>query len=243
VTITGTWNGLSTIVMSKYGSEGQYQHALSNPIAVYGSTWAVTRFSGTIIYSGIASNDTVQKPNDTNPATRILEEAKDKPWYKTVKASELLYAVEHPRLVERSTALSENTRKQLLATEDPEEQAGLLLDDLASPSHYVALNAYNGPQFTEEFVTGIEAGKLLTLLGDRFPEVKPMIVDRLATMVRASETPDPARGAAIHFLGTIDPEQVGMLKSELEQKRTTTEGMPYTSYSDYYLAKSAPKDQ
>ncbi len=36
VTINGTWNGLGTTVMSKYGTQGQYQHALSNPIRVYG---------------------------------------------------------------------------------------------------------------------------------------------------------------------------------------------------------------
>jgi len=238
VTITSAWNGLSTIVMSKYGSQGQYQHALSNPIVVYGSNWSVIRFTAgtTIYYYGTAIGDPKQKLE--SPAERFLAERETKPWFNTVKASEVLYATEHPRIVARSTALKEATRLRLLATENPEEQATLLLQDLADPSHSIALSPYSGPQFTEEFVTGIEAGKLLVLLGEQHPELRHMLADHLATLVKASDAADVTRGAAVYFLGKIAPEDATNVKAELESEQTKAVMPGYTTYLNYYLRNS-----
>lgn len=242
VTITGAWNGLSTVVMSKYGSQGQYKHALSNPVAVYGSNWAVTRFTGTTIYSGFTSGGGTSELRP-NPATQLFAERETRPWFKSVKASELVYAIEHPRIVARSTSLTEATRQQLLLTEDPEKQAKILVHDLANPSHGIALSAFNGPQFTEEFITGMEAGKLLVLLGNQSPEVKPMILDLLAALANSTDTPDAARGAAVHFLKRIDPDDSTGWMSNLKRGQSKNTNVPYKTYLDYYIEKSEGKSE
>ncbi len=180
---------------------------------------------------------------EVDPAARLLKERQSTPWYETVKASEILYAIEHPRIVQKSTALGEKARQQILATENSEEQATLLLKDLTDPVHAIALGAFNGPQFTEEFITGIEAGKLLVLLADRHPDLKQMIADHLSTLVKAANTPDPTRGAAVYFLGKIDPEEMSVVKDELGAGRSKAAHAGYVTYLDYYLQKSAVKGE
>jgi hypothetical protein len=126
-------------------------------------------------------------------------------------------------------------------TEDPKAQEALLMKDLTDPAHYVALTAFNGPQFTEEFIAGIEAGKLLVLLTENHPDMQESIVENLTAVGKSPEVPDPARGAAAYFLGKIAPqENLLALKDDLALGRSGANPPILISYLDYYLQKMTP---
>ena len=245
VTITGSWNNLSTQVMSKYGAYGQYRHALSNAVAVYGSNWSVTGFGlGTTIYSGMRSEAPSPVVQEVDPGKKLLEQRKDMPWYEAVLQSEIHYALEHPRLVSQSAGLREETRARLLETVDEMEQIDILLEDLQSPAHYEVFHLYNRPSLSEDFIKEIEAGKLLALLSNRKPELKQVVTERLTGLVteRKGEIHDTLRGAAIHFLTRVStPEERKTLKNRfslLSQSSMTGPGAgKIPSYTEYYLQK------
>lgn len=50
VTVSGSWDGVNTIVTSKYGRMGEYRHALSNVLKVYKDWYTYYRLPGTPVY-------------------------------------------------------------------------------------------------------------------------------------------------------------------------------------------------
>jgi hypothetical protein len=244
VTIVGPWNGTSTLVMSKYGAYGQYRHALSNAVTVYGSNWAVTGFSGgTAIYSSSTAKDSNSQLNEEeNPGERLLEERKLMPWYKDVLASEIIYAVEHPRLVAHSASLSDDTRARLQTSTDELEQIEILLDDLRQPTHYEALALYNRPSLAKDFIEAIEAGRLLSKIAARSPELRGEVLSRLAQTASAKKSSDGLRGAAIYFISTTGTEdEVRAIRSRILASRAKlriyAEDRETSSYEQYYLQR------
>jgi len=257
VTIVGSWNNLSTTVMSKYGALGQYRHALSKTIGVYGGNWAVTRFmGGTVIYSGLQTGDTAiggaATPSDAS--ARLQKEREEMPWYETVVASQLLFDIERPRLIAQISGLREETRERFIEAVDNAERIDILLEDLRHPEHFEFLAAYNSPAHSEDFITGIEAGKLLVRLAELQPKLKPAIVsglsealelkmDAVGTDAEELRFADEKRGAALHFLSRLLPKsERASLKERLqgELKSATAPsvaggGVP--SYTEHWLSK------
>lgn len=245
VTLLSTWNSTSTPVMSKYGTQGQYRHALYNPIALYGSDWSAVYFNaGTAIYSGVQAagagartGPKVDKKDDTEKERNEIR--KGMPWYEDVLASQVIYEVEHPRLVAKSAHLSETARVGLGEAKGDQARLAILISDITDPTHFGILNAYNSPAFSEDFITEIEAGKLLVKIVKKRPELKDEIVDLLSKLITETEGgfKDQLRGAGIHFLTQIlsKSERVAT-KKELRRMFPEQRGETPT-YTDHYLNK------
>lgn len=233
-TIVGTWNGTNTIIMSKYGKQGQYKHALINSIKVYGWTFGVTTLSPNIkIYT--ASNGTI----DDAAAYRIelfLREREKMPWYKDILEAKKIYETEHPKLVERSAGINQTRLNTLNNTADTSKKIALLIEDLKDESHYIALSAYDHPSYATEFIEGIEAGKRLVSLVKENPSLKSNIVKQLRDILtnKSKENhKDALDGATSHFLGQILTQTE---KDALRTEEGTTTQIPgFQTYRDFYL--------
>ena len=244
VTLLGSWTGTSTPVMSKYGTQGQYRHALSNPIALYGADWSVVYFTaGTIIYSGLQAGGEGQKGLEVDKRHDTAEERdrlrRSMPWYEDVLASQVIYEVEHPRLVSQSANLSDASRTGLSEARGDQARLGILIADMADPKHFGVLNAYNSPAFSEDFIAEIEAGKLLVKIIKKRPELKQQVIDLLLNVITDTQgaSKDQLRGAGVHFLTQIltKNERVAT-KKELRRLFPEQHGEVPT-YTDHYLNK------
>jgi len=250
VTITGPWNSISTPVMSKYGTQGQYSHSLANTIRVYGSNWAVVRFTaGTPIYYGLQASAESSKDMKVDEKTveeirdRLLKEREQMPWYQAVRDSETLYKNEHPQLVAKVGGLREHTQK-LIAQYKADEKRTLdaLFDDLKDSEHYAFLGVYNSPAHSEDFIKGIEAGNLLVKMAEKHPHLRPIIISRLrdAFAYENMDFQDRFRGATLYFLSQIlSPEErkqaKGQLKTSMPAQAEMAAGVP--TYTQYYFDK------
>lgn len=250
VTIVGTWNGLSTPVMSKYGTQGQYRHALSNVVAVYGSDWTVTNFdAGTAIYWGITKN---QEPEEVekrrrSSRERLIEQRKKTPWYEDVLASQLVYEVEHPRIVDQVARLTEESRTGIGKAKGDQERLDILLKDLQEDSHFEALNAFDSPAFSEDFIHAIESGNLLVKLSKLRPELRKKIANQLLEVILENNGnyPDRVRGAGLHFLNQIlTPKERAETKKKLQAllgdkgvELNKKEMGVVSTYTQHYLEK------
>lgn len=251
-TIVGSWNGTSTLIMSKYGSLGQYRHALIEAIEVYGHYWSVIRFTGgTAIYSGLRAPANHNHKAPSASVAAFLEERKRMPWYSSVLASEIAYAIEHPRQVAHSANLRDYTVQKLRTTEDETERLRLLFDDLQDPAHYEVFSLYNHPSFAEPFVTEVEAGKLLALMASKTPEMNEHITDGLLELALSTDKRphlDPLRGTAVYFLSQIASserqfalkQQISLSLSSSKPKALETDAEAHLpTYVDYYLQRMA----
>lgn len=240
VTLVGPWSGLSTLAMSKYGVQGQYRHALSNSIRVYGSDASVVAFgAGTSVYSGLAAS----QPDQASPIgvrQRLLEERERAPWFETMLTAELLYAAEHPRLVAQVSGLLDATRRRLEEATTINEQVDALATDFRDPMHYSFLSAYSSPAHSEDFISAIEAGNLLIKLAERRPKLRGAVIAKLQESIEQArgEEQDRVRGAALHFLGRVltAAERQTLLVRTKPQIRSDAADAPPT-YSQHYLRK------
>jgi len=245
VTLLSSWNSTSTPMMSKYGRQGQYRHALYNAINVYGSDWSVVYFTaGTPIYSGISKSgaetrkgSSVDRNHDTEAERNEIR--KSMPWYEEVLASQVIYEIEHPRLVAQSAHLSEASRQGLAEARGDQARLAILISDIADPKHFAVLNAFNRPALSEDFVMEIEAGKLLVKIVNKRPELKEEIVALLLKVITqpGGDFKNQLRGAGIHFLTQIlsKNERVAMKK---ELRRLFPEQQSEVpTYTEYYLRK------
>lgn len=250
VTIVGAWNSTSTLVMSKYGLQGQYRHALSNTIRVYGSNWKVYRFPSTVIYQGLQADPEeslqVGMNEALSPVERYLDEGEAMTWQDAVRESELLYAVERPRMVERIAGLRQYTVESLAQARSDAERVDLLLADLRAAEHYGTLGVYNTPAHGEDFILGLEASKLLAALADSRPELRGVIVSRLTQALsdESVEFADRYHGAVLHTLSLVLPAEQkprfqqqlrGSLKRALEARVDASGEAP--SYTKHYLER------
>ena len=214
-TIVGPYKGTSTLIRSKYGTQGQYQHALINSVKVYGSNWYITRFgAGTTVYSSVPISN---KEAIKNKEQSLLQDSKTKSWYKDVIESKTIYEKEHQKIVKKSGSLSVNSKMELERAGNLYEQIDYLIDDFLLDQHYAMLGAYNSPEFSVDFIKGIEAGQKLVLLAKQYNN--PQIVanelkDRSFSYKGAYQ--DMVRGATIFFLNQImsNDERI-QLKGEL----------------------------
>lgn len=210
VTIKGTWNGTSTLIRSKYGCCGEYEHALSNSINTYGSNWVVVRlFNSPVYFAGEEGGIPLGSPN-------LNEAVKSLPWHSTVLASAVEYAVEHPRRVWESGKVAARTLERLRATEDPKARIEILVEDLRDPNHYAVLAAYERPIDSMDFIEGIEAGRALVRVAREYPtELREVVVGFLEATTLDAQAGDGARAAAILFVSRIlDARE----RSELAQR-------------------------
>ncbi|MEK7171274.1 MAG: hypothetical protein AAB739_00030 [Patescibacteria group bacterium] len=241
-TTVGAWNGMGTMIMSKYGKQGQYKHTLSNSIAVYGWNFSPLNFTGPVkIYTasnGTRNIDGVSIKNNFT-ASRIeslLREREKMPWYKDILEAKKIYETEHPKLVARSANMNQARLDMLNNTADTSKKIALLIEDLKDESHYVALSAYDHPSYATEFIEGIEAGKQLVSLAGENPTLKSDVVkqlrDILATKSKENHK-DALDGATSHFLGQILTQtEKDALRTELG---TTTQIPGFQTYRDFYL--------
>jgi hypothetical protein len=220
VTIVGAWNNLSTRVRSKYGCCGEYEHALSNSTNVYGAGWSVARYSSSPVFTapngGLSGIEGVPFNGDPEQLARISQTM---PWYETVIASAVEYAVEHPRRVREAGRLSPKARKLLLSAEDVDAKLAILAEDLKDERHYQPLAAYNHVSHGLDFIEGIEAGQVLIKLAQDHPaEVRPTVTRLLEETALGKEHAGAARGASVFFLSKIlTPEEKADLKQRLSQ--------------------------
>jgi len=244
VTIVGSINGTSTLVMSKYGKQGQYRHALYNPIAVYGDDWSYVYFNqGTVIYSGLqAANTKIQKGpkvNRTDTEAERNEIRKTMPWYEDVLSSQVIYAVEHPRLVAQSANLNEASRTGLGEVRGDQARLAILISDIADPKHFEILGVYNSPALSEDFISEIEAGKLLAKIVKKRPELKEEIVGLLLKVVTETkgDFKDQLRGAGIHFLTQILNQNERVATKRELRRLFPEQHSEVPTYTDHYLKK------
>lgn len=241
-TIVGPWKGLNTLIMSKYGKQGQYKHALVNSANVYGGNWTVAGFTGPVkIYT--ASNDT--KNIDGVPfmnnisAFRIqslLRSRETMPWYKDVLESKKIYEIEHPKEVAKSANMNQTRLNVLNSTTDILKKIPILIEDLKDEWHYISLAAYDKPSYAPEFIEEIEAGKRLVSLVKENPGLKEQVVKQLRDIL-ANESNENHKGyldgAVVHFLKQmLSQTEKDALKKELGTTSITPE---FPTYRDFYL--------
>lgn len=254
-TVYGYWNGLNTLVSSKYGLQGEYRHALGNTVRVYGPNFSIVRFAaGTLTYfkpqSANASDDAVSSIAETNGdmgesigevGASLLEQERSVDWHEKTKANaELAYGAEHPKILKRSTALTAKTKRHLAKASFVEEKIDILIDDFKLPRHYLELSAFNLPAHSEEFITEIVAGKALIELaeteGDRL-----MIIRKITDMISVEGLDDAVKGAGIYVLGRIvrpdETDFVDSLKNLVNQCCTPQATERSNAFSQYYLDK------
>lgn len=244
VTLLSSWNSTSTLMMSKYGRQGQYRHALLNAIRLYGSDWSAVYFTeGTPIYSGFRTTGAEARKGPKvdrkdNEAKRN-EIRKSMPWYEDVLASQVIYEVEHPRLVAQSANLSEASRQGLVEAIGDPARLAILISDIADPKHFATLGAYNRPALSEDFVMEIEAGKLLVKIVKKRPELKEDIVNLLLKVITEPEGDfkDQLRGAGIHFLTQILSKNERVATKKELRRLFPEQQTEVPTYTEHYLRK------
>ena len=221
VTIVGAWNGTSTLVSSKYGCCGEYRHSLQNVINVYGSDWWVSRHYSSPVFqvqSRSIADEAVPVPSDPAEIDALVQTM---PWYDTVVASAVEYAIEHPRMVRENGKVSDEIRKKIRETEDPKERLALLAEDLRDERHYTILATFNRPQDSLDFIAGIEAGKALVKVAEAHPErARPDVVNLLEGTLFERKSGMGAQAAALFFLDQILEREE---RQELQERLKTLE--------------------
>jgi hypothetical protein len=209
VTIVGKWDGLNTIVMSKYSIYGQYRHALRNSVAAYGKEWSPIRFTGgTPIYTNAVGD----APDDHEPRLRRIDRERDRefeastpeemlasrqmmPWFDAVVESEAVFNTARAEQVRAVGALRPATLEALQSIDSDELRAQLLVNDLRDPEHYILLGMYNAPEL--DLLSGMEATRLLRDLADKDDQARVIVTDYLVSLAREFDGIDAARAAAV----------------------------------------------
>ena len=226
VTIVGTWKGLNTQVMSKYGMQGQYQHKLSDVAKVYSdSWWTPVHFGVTKVYTTlnkisptlargaklIASLAAPKSFSFSNMTVeQLMEQRKQMPWYKDVLESEKLASVEYKKQLADISNMTEENKNAYNKSVTDSAKIKILIKDINDNHHYEWFGLYNGPEFTTDYVDAIEAGNLLAEMFKERPSTKQQVIDELRSVIntpddltRPNTYTDQKRGAAINFLGKI----------------------------------------
>lgn len=243
-TMVGTWNGTNTMIMSKYGKQGQYKHALINSIKVYGWNFSAVGWAAPVkIYTtsnGTRNIDGISIKNSFT-ASRIeslLREREKMPWYKDILEAKKIYETEHPKLVERSAGMNPTRLNTLNNTTDTAKKISLLIEDLKDESHYTALSAYDHPSYATEFIEEISAGKRLVSLAKENPSLRSDVVKQLRDILTTKSKEnhkDALDGATSHFLGQILTQTE---KDALRTEEGTTTQIPgFQTYRDFYLKR------
>jgi len=239
-TIISNWNGTSTTIKSKYGKQGEYWHSLANCIYAYGSNWTVTRFSaGTTIYNTTQENFMINKKNNIE---KLLEDRKKMPWYKDILESEEIFETKGKKIIERITSLSNENRSNYEKSSSVDEKIETLFRDFVNNEHYKWLGIFNSPEFSTDYIQGIEAGNLLVELCMEQPEFKEIISEKFTGLLgqkNLGNNSDHIKGAAIFFLGKIlDREQQLELMNYIKKLNLSPPQDRITNvptYFDYYL--------
>ena len=248
VTIVGAWAGVNTQVMSKYGTQGQYQHALSNTIRAYPVTWYVTRFgSGTRIYTTAeptpATEPAIPEMGAEPLADRLARESVSMPWHKDVVASLETATLEHDQIVREGGALSEGTVTALRDAKNRNQRVALLMNDLQDSQHYVGLGAYDSPALTTDYIDALEAANQLIAIARTDAASRRIIFNALRDVVRGSAWSDPANGAALHIVKQIatPAERARLLRELADQQQLDDEGISYRSFYGHRLSDDVQK--
>ncbi len=213
VTIVGSWNGTSTMVMSKYGPQGQYKHALSNTIRAYsGNRWGITRFgAGTIIYTGflekgkeiltniprlfvfngdnsllgiLASNDGKNTKQPSFDVDTFIAEQSKLPWYQEVMKEMPRIQQEHDEMVQRIGKMNEINKKRLETAQNDDERIKILLEDIQDETRFGLLTIYSSPGDTVEFFEAMEAKKMLMEIVKKDKTLKEKVTKELKTIAK-----------------------------------------------------------
>lgn len=265
VTIVGTWNGTSTLVMSKYGPQGQYKHALSNTTKAYpGHKWGVVRFAaGTPIYLGIAdAKDSVKFPfsrllafngdlpllgaidaRDQGGAqkdfdiNKFFEEQSKMPWYQDAMKDTERSWQEHQEIVERIAKMSDTNRKLLAAAKTDDERVKILLDDLNDNDRFALLTIYSTPGETEHFFDALEAKKLLSDILGKNKTIKGKVVNELKQAAKNGHIyfGDQKKGMSLYLLGSLMDQQDKAAVKKALPPFSASPAMIPESYEHFYL--------
>ena len=239
VTIVGAWQGLDTLVMSKYGALGQYRHALRNAVAAYGANYSVTRFAAGTQISTSSLPAAGDNPSDgvrSSSADEMLAAREQMPWYDSVLEAETVFAAEHEKQQHAIGALRENTVAALEAATDPDVRLQLLLEDLRDPSHYDSLAVFNFPE--PSMLTGFAAVQELTELASLSPTLHEHVLSQLIQMASDLANSDPVRAVALSAIEHIasPPERDHIVKTFAASGRFESESPSYTGYYAKRLA-------
>lgn len=187
VSIVEPWKGLNTIIMSKYGTYGQYKHKLMNSIKFYGWNWLVVKFPNTPVYSGHKMPSRlvagfVDPEIDAAAINKLFEARTKMPWYKDVLESKKIFESEHAKLVEKSSKMTDDARLNYLKAKTDNEKLAVLIKDFADDAHYAILGAYDRLEFAQDFLESIESGKLLVEMAKKKPELRQKIITALKSL-------------------------------------------------------------
>lgn len=147
---------------------------------------------------------------------------------------------DYEELVSKISSLNSETQKKLEAEIDTKEKIKLFKEDFLSDNHYKFLGVYNSPEFSEDFITSLEAGRKIVELANQDTETKAIVIRELKDVIfqKDSNYLDQKRGAAIYFLSQIlDSEEKEALKKETIRNmpiKASKESLP-PSYTEYYL--------
>lgn len=253
-TMVETWNGTSTLIMSKYGKQGQYQHALANSIKIYGKNWSIIRFTaGTLIPQALQRNNSLRRLLTGLPIPNLfvnpilgekmdpLKERKKMPWYQDVLSSQEIYETEHPKMVAKIATMKPEKLAQYQKTESLEGKISILMEDLLDDIHYQFLGVYDSPAYCTDFIHAIQAANLLVNLSMTESGARTLIINELKKNITALEISpefDKKRGAMIYFLGKIlNQNEKVLLRDQLLKtfgQFRAPKGLPPT-YTEYYL--------
>lgn len=249
VTIVGPWAGVNTIVRSKYGTQGEYQHALFNTLITYPGNAYVTRFgAGTPIYT-IAPEKGVMYNTDATGKTlesKFLEASKDMPWYKDLSKAKSLVSKYHSKLVNNAGSFLPETKVVLNnANNTISEKIDALIKDLLSNNHYELYGAYDHPSYVKDFIGAIQSGQKLVQLSEN-NESKGIVIEKLKNTILDinaeyinSEIRDEAKGATLFFMKKImNNSEFNDFKTiyfSLKKKSTQLDENNVPSYVKYYM--------
>lgn len=200
VSIVGPWQGLNTLIMSKYGTYGQYKHKLMNSIKFYGWNWLVVKFPNTPVYSGYKMPNRlvagfVDPEIDATTINKLFETRAKMPWYKDILESKKIFESEHAKLIEKSSKMADGARLNYLKAKTDDEKLAVLIKDFADDAHYAILSAYDRLEFAQDFLESVESGKLLVEMAKKKPELKSKIISALKNI-----TDERKKAAADIFL-------------------------------------------
>lgn len=249
-TILGSWDGLSTKVMSKYGMQGQYRHTLGDSVRAYGSSWTVMRFDSIPVYSSL----TGKIYEDSNVWSKklynyeeIMEITKKMPWYQTVIESQKLYNQDHTKTLIKVSGLQPQTKEALVKANDIDKKVFILVKDLVSDTHYQIFGEFERPALTHDFIVNIEAGKQLIDLAKQDQLLKPTVASTIKNQIVRSDQQDTyymadrKRGALIYFVyQLLDDEEQTKLQEELSRIQFASdreESYFKDNYTRFYLNK------
>jgi hypothetical protein len=241
-TIISSWNGTSTTIKSKYGKQGEYWHSLADCISAYGSNWTVTRFSaGTTVYSLGLSQERFEN-SKKKVMEKLLAERKKMPWYQDVLESEEIFEIRGKEIVERITSLSSDSRRMYEKATSTDNKIEILFYDFLDSRHYQYLGIFNSPEFSTDYIHGIEAGNLLVEISSNQSEFRGIIANRFKELLNSEdlgEYSDQKKGAIISPLGRIldGKQQFELINSlnKINYSKPKEKLTDVPTYVEYYL--------